>query len=136
MLVSRQIAAIVLVATVATACTSKGGSSKTVHSSGPSGTSTTSGAPCAEASAKAARQTLITAVGFSPSCVKIKAGAQFFFVNKEKKHHSATTRTGSPTSFDADMRSTNSTYTQVFKKKGTYVVEDKTTKKTMTLFVT
>ena len=136
MLVSRRIAAIVLLASVATACTSNGGSGKTVHSTGPSGPSTTSGAPCAEASAKTARQTLITAAGFSPSCVKIKAGAQFFFVNNDKnKAHSATTAKGAPATFDADLPKKTSTYTQVFKAKGTYAISDKTTGKTMTLFV-
>jgi plastocyanin len=56
-------------------------------------------------------------------------------VDNEKKHHTATTQKGSPEAFDADLRTKGSTYVQRFKKKGTYVIFDKTTKKQMTLFV-
>jgi plastocyanin len=78
---------------------------------------------------------MITKAGFSPSCAKITAKSKFFFVNNERSHHTATTSPGSPTSFDADLRKKGSTYFQVFKKKGTYHIRDKVTKKTMTLFV-
>jgi plastocyanin len=91
---------------------------------------------CAQSSATTARQTLITTQGFAPSCVKIKAGQQFFFVNNDaNKPHSATTAKGSPTTFDADLPKKNSTYTQVFKSKGTYAITDKKTSKKMTLIV-
>jgi plastocyanin len=134
--VSRAIAAVLIAATVTTGCTSHHSDRKNPKSIGPSGTSATSGTPCADASAKTARQTLITAAGFSPSCVVIKAGAQFFFVNSDTKGvHTATTAKGAPANFDASLPKKNSTYTQVFKAKGTYVITDKTTGKTMTLFV-
>jgi plastocyanin len=126
---------VLIAATVTAGCTSHHSDGKNPKSVGPSGTSATSAATCAEASAKTARQTLITAAGFSPSCVKIKAGAQFFFVNNEKKDHTATTRKGSPVSFDADLPKQTSTYPAILKKKGTYTIYDKTTNKTMTLFV-
>lgn len=94
------------------------------------------GSACALTSAEGARQTLITTRGFTPSCVKIKEGQQFFFINDDAKvRHTATTATGSPTSFDADLAMKNSTYTQVFKTRGTYAIKDKTSSKTMTLIV-
>lgn len=136
MTVSRTVAAALIAGSLTAACTSSGGGNTT--SGAPSGTAASTGttATCTVAAAKTARQTLISKSGFSPSCVKIKAKAKFFFVNSERKHHSATTRKGSPVSFDADLPNKNSTYAQVFRKKGTYVITDKTTKKTMTLFVT
>src|SRR5438445_3715043 len=112
MALSRAVAVMVMAASVTAACTSSGNGNRS--SGAPSGsTSGGSSGPattCAKASAVTARQTLITKAGFSPSCVKIKAKAQFFFVNNEKKDHTATTRAGSPVSFDADLPKKNSTY--------------------------
>jgi hypothetical protein len=68
--------------------------------------------------------------------VKIKLKGQFFFVNNDKKTmHEVATNSGSPTTFDVKLPKKSSTYTQVFAKKGTYVVTDLTTKKSMTLYV-
>ena len=90
---------------------------------------------CTAVSAPQARQTLITAAGFSPSCAGIKAGKQFYFVNGEAKPHTATTKPGSPAMFDAHFTKKNETYAAVLKTKGVYTVEDKRSGKTMTLFV-
>lgn len=132
MAVSHAAAAIILAGSL-TACTSSGSPG---NSSGPpSGSGSSSAGSCTKATAKTAQQTLITTAGFSPSCVKIKAKAKFFFVNNEQKHHTATANPGSPTSFDADLTKKGSTYTQAFKKNGTYIILDKITKKSMTLYV-
>jgi plastocyanin len=137
MTMSRAVAAMLVAASVTAACTSSGNGTKSsgAPSGLPSSGSTGPATSCTKASAITARQTLITKAGFSPSCVKITAKSRFFFVNNEKKDHTATTRAGSPVSFDADLPKKNSTYVTTFKKKGTYVISDKTTNKTMTLFV-
>jgi plastocyanin len=134
MAVSRVVAAMLIGASVTAGCTSGHGDKKT--STSPSGTTSSSGAVCTQASAETARQTLITKAGFSPACVKIKAKAQFFFVNNDAKTlHTVTTEAGTPAKFDVKLPKKNSTYTQIFKAKGTYIISDKTTKKTMTLIV-
>src|SRR4051812_45954467 len=134
MTVSRTVAAIALAASLTAACTSSGDGR---NSAAPTGTPSGSGGTesCTKATAETAQQTLITSAGFTPSCVKIKAKAKFFFVNNEKKHHTATTEPGAPQSFDADLQKKGSTYQQGFKKKGVYVIVDKITKKSMTLYV-
>ena len=134
MTLSRAVATIALASGLAAGCTSSGNDGS---SSGPTGQPSGSGSAgqCTRASAKSAKQTLISSAGFSPSCVKIKAKTQFFFVNNEKKTHTATTRSGAPLSFDAKLPKKGSTYATTFKKTGTYVIVDKTTKKTMTLYV-
>ena len=134
MTVSRVLAAIALAAGLAAGCTSSGNDKRsTGPTTQPSGSS--SAAQCTRASAKGAKQTLITSSGFTPSCVKIKAKAKFFFVNNEKKHHTATTKPGAPQPFDADLQKKGSTYEQAFNKKGVYVIVDKITNKSMTLYV-
>lgn len=100
-------------------------------SSAPSGTA----APCTKATAQSAPKTYIGNSGFSPSCVKIASKSLFSFVNDEGKDHSADTQPGSPASFVADLPKRTSTYSRVFKEKGTYVIVDKATGKTMTLYV-
>src|SRR5438128_2458195 len=101
----------IMTMTLVAACTSSHKADKDTSSAAPSGTSTRPSATCSQASAKTARETLITKAGFSPSCVKIKAKSQFYFVNSEKTDHSATTQKGSPESFDADLNKKGSTYT-------------------------
>jgi plastocyanin len=143
---SRAAAAVIVVASLSAACTS--GGKGTASSSAPTNPTTSQTNPttsptnptapvtgCTRGSAEAAREAVITTAGFAPSCVRIKVRSKFFFVDNEKKHHTATTRKGSPEAFDADLRTKGSTYVQRFKKKGTYVIFDKTTKKQMTLFV-
>jgi plastocyanin len=137
---SRAAAAVIVVASLSAACTSGGKGS--ASSSAPTNPTTSQTNPttspvtgCTRCSAEAAREAVITTAGFAPSCVRIKVRSKFFFVDNEKKHHTATTRKGSPEAFDADLRTKGSTYVQRFKKKGTYVIFDKTTKKQMTLFV-
>src|SRR4051794_35226834 len=132
MTVSRTVAAIALAASLTAACTSRGDGG---NSAAPTGTPSGSGGTesCTKATAETAQQTLITSAGFAPSCVKIKVKAKFFFVNNEKKHHTATTKPGSPESFDADLQKKGSTYTQVFKKTGTYAIYKKISKKSMPL---
>src|SRR3954464_3053354 len=134
MTVSRGLATIALAGGLAAGCTSSGSDK---HSTGPTTQPSGSGSvtQCTDVSATNAKQTLITSAGFTPSCVKIKAKAKFFFVNNEKKHHPATTEPGAPQSFDADLQKKGSTYQQAFKKKGVYVIVDKITKKSMTLYV-
>lgn len=136
MTVPRMVAAVMLTASFTAGCTSSG-NGDTSGSPGPSGPSNSGGpsSSCTKSSAKKVKEALITSAGFSPSCVKIKAKAKFFFVNNEKKHHTATTMKGSPTSFDADLRTKGSTYQQIFKKPGKYVIFDKASKKSMTLYV-
>jgi plastocyanin len=137
MTMSRAVAAMLVAASVTAACTSSGNGNKSsgAPSGSPSGGSSGPVGTCTSASARTARATLITSVGFSPSCIKIKLKSQFLFINNEKKDHNVTTRQGSPVSFDVDLPKKTSTYATTFKKKGTYVIVDKTTKKTMTLFV-
>jgi plastocyanin len=137
---SRAAAVVIVVASLSAACTS--GGKGTASSSAPTNPTTSQTNPttspvtgCTRGSAEAAREAVITTAGFAPSCVRIKVRSKFFFVDNEKKHHTATTRKGSPEAFDADLRTKGSTYVQRFKKKGTYVIFDKTTKKQMTLFV-
>jgi plastocyanin len=134
MTVSRAVSAIVLSAGLLAACTSSG-SNGTTGSPGPSGSSGPS-APCTKASAKTVKQVVITAGGFSPSCVKIKAKTQLFFVNGDRSRHTATTRPGAPVQFDANLRNKASAYPSLLKTTGKYVVFDKVTKKEMILFVT
>jgi plastocyanin len=139
MSVSRTVAVMMLASGLAAGCTSSGGgnSSSSGASSGPTGSGASSGAggQCSRASAETARQTVITKTGFAPSCVSIKKGARFYFINNERKHHTATTRAGAPTSFDADLAKKGSTYFAKFTKPGTYRIYDKVTGKAMTLFV-
>jgi plastocyanin len=132
----RLFAAVALIAaSAATGCTSSGGGNGSTQPPASSSGSITSGGSCTKASAKSARQTLISSAGFSPACVRIAMKSKFFFVNNEKKRHTATTKPGAPTHFDAELRTKGSTYEQAFKKRGTYVIVDKTTKDTMTLYV-
>jgi plastocyanin len=78
----------------------------------------------------------VTKAGFTPACAKVKRKGQFFFANDDTNTpHEVATKPGSPTSFDVKLPKKQSTYTQVFSKKGTYVIVDKTTNKSMTLFV-
>lgn len=95
-----------------------------------------SASTCTAVDATQTRQVLITANGFSPSCAKIQAGKQFFFVNHEAKKHTATTEQGSPATFDARFSKKNETYATVLKAKGAYTIKDSSTGKTMTLIVT
>ena len=97
---------------------------------------TTSGSPtCTASTAKPATQTFVTADGFSPSCVAIKTGSLFSIVNGSSADRKAVTQPGAPSTFVADLPHQNSTFSQTFKKKGTYAIVDQTTAKTMTLFV-
>lgn len=130
------LAVIMLLTGGLTACTSSdnGGSSNSQAPLGGSGASTATG-PCLKADAKSTQQVSITAAGFSPSCVRIEVTTHFFFVDGEARDHTASTRPGAPVTFDADLPEKGSTYAAVFKKKGKYVVVDKTTDKTMTLYV-
>lgn len=124
----------VLTATAVAGCTSSGSPSATSsgQTSGPTSTGTTQ---CTAASAASGKQTLISSAGFSPSCVAIKAGTNFFFVDNDGKNHTATTKPGAPVAFDADLKKKGSTYASKFRKKGTYHVYDKVTKSAMTLIV-
>ena len=125
----RRVLALALTAPLAAACSSGSGSAGPTPSASAGST-----APCTVAGAVTGRQTLIAA-SFDPSCVKIKARTQFFFVNNAAKKHTATTQAGDPESFDAILPQKTSTYAHTFKKKGTYVIVDKTTGAKMTLFV-
>jgi plastocyanin len=138
MMVSRTVAAIVLAGGLVASCTSSGNGNGTSPPPSPSasGSTTNASGPCTRGTATTAKFTNIDADGFMPSCVKIKAGAQFLFINNARKRHSVTTRKGAPASFDVQLPRKTSTYARKFKKKGKYVVVDKTTDETMTLFVT
>jgi len=126
----RTIGLLAIAASLVTACTStkeKGANGSTA----PSGTA----AACTKGTAHSAPKTYISDAGFTPSCVKIAAKSLFSFVNDQGKDHSADTQPGSPASFVADLPKKTSTYSRVFKEKGTYVIVDKATGKTMTLYV-
>jgi plastocyanin len=113
-----------LAAVVAAGCSSSGGSEPD-----------TVVLPCTAARAASATQTLITRDGFTPACVKIKAGTEFAFVDGENKHHTATARKGSPTTFSGSLSGKGATFSNRFRKPGTYTVYDKVTDRVMTLIV-
>jgi plastocyanin len=122
--------ALMLVATAVSlgGCTSS-------DTAGPAGSSAMNGA-CSNSSAKAATRTFVTASGFAPSCVAIKAGSLFSIVNGSSIHHVAVTRSGAPASFVVDLPRQSSTFSHVYNKKGTYLIVDSKTNKSMTLYVT
>lgn len=119
---------LVAAVTAVAGCTS-GGQADTSGSSGASGA-------CSMTSAKPASRTFVTASGFSPSCVALKAGSLFSIVNGSSKHQVAATRTGAPASFVADLPRHGSTFSHVYTKRGTYVFVDSTAHKSMTIYVT
>jgi len=133
--VSRGVAVLLVTSGVAAGCTSSGSGAT---SSPPPNTSSGSGAtsgPCTLGTAVHAKFTYVDARGFTPSCVKIKRGGQFLFINNDRKQHNVSTQRGAPTAFNVELPKKTSTYAAVYKKSGKYVVVDSTTNETMTLFV-
>lgn len=102
----------------------------------PSVTSTGASAECTTSTAQAAARTILTAKGFNPSCVTIKAGSVFSILNESRRAREVVTQPGAPSSFVADLPHKNSTFAHRYKKRGTYPIIDQTTGKTMTLYVT
>jgi plastocyanin len=99
-----------LAVVVASACTSR-----SVEPVKPASTG------CSAANARSSNQVRITAGRFIYPCAKAKAGETFFFINQDKKKHTATTTPGAPQSFDATLPNRGSTYNPKL-KAGTYDV--------------
>ena len=129
MTATRLAAVALLAASVAASCTSG-------HANDGDGSTSAPSTTCAKADAEHARGSFVTKAGFDPSCARVKVKGQFFFVNNEQgASHEVATQPGSPASFDVKLPKKQSTYTQVFSKRGTYVIVDKATNHSMTLYV-
>jgi len=78
---------------------------------------------------------LVSAGGFDATCAKAAVGKQVFFINNSDKAQALKTKAGAPESFQVDLPKKTSTYVRVFKKKGTYVIEQAGGKTPLTLVV-
>jgi hypothetical protein len=134
--VKRLVASTAFALIALTGCT---GGQKDTSAPGPStsassGASKTSGT-CTPATAKSARQVLVSASGFDATCVKTSVGKQVFFINSSDKAQSLKTKAGAPESFQVDLPKKTSTYARAFKAKGMYVIEQAGGKTALTLVV-
>jgi plastocyanin len=98
-------------------------------------TPTPSSQACTLTSAREVRQDFITHSTFDLTCVKVKAGVQFFFIDQDNAQHTVTTAPGDPESFDALLPHKNSAFAYTFKKAGTYHIRCKLHGERMTLIV-